>query len=196
MEHRVAQIAAGTAGECVWLVQHPPLYTRGTRAEAGEIVENAPFPVLETGRGGRVTYHGPGQRIAYVMVDLRARGSDVRAFVRGLEAWIIAVLHDFGVAGETRDGRIGVWVRETGGQDAKIAAIGIRVRRGVTFHGVSLNLDPDLSHYDAIVPCGIRDAGVTSLRSLGLPASMEDVDAALMRNFTGSIPPRIPLGTA
>lgn len=192
MEEQVGRILAGTAGECVWLAEHPPLYTLGTSADRAEILEAAKLPVYATGRGGRVTYHGPGQRVAYVMLDLRRRGRDVRAYVSGLESWIIAVLKDFGVRGRTLAGRIGVWVQDTSGQYAKIAAIGVRVRRGVTFHGVSLNVDPDLSHYDAIVPCGIRDADVTSLRRVGVDVSMADVDRALVRRFGEWVPPREP----
>ena len=193
MEEQVAGILSGTADECVWLAEHPPLYTAGTSTDPGEVLPKASLPVFPTGRGGRVTYHGPGQRIAYVMLDLRRRGRDVRAYVSGLESWIIAVLKDFGVRGKTLAGRIGVWVQDTGGQHAKIAAIGVRVRRGVTFHGVSLNVDPDLSHYDAIVPCGIRDADVTSLRREGVDASMADVDRALVRRFGEWVPPREPV---
>ena len=199
MDAQVGRILAGTGGECVWLTEHPPLYTLGTSADRAEVLEAARLPVYATGRGGRVTYHGPGQRVAYVMLDLRRRGRDVRAYVGGLEAWIVAVLGDFGVRGRTVAGRVGVWVQGPGGHDAKIAAIGVRVRRGVTFHGVSLNVDPDLAHYDAIVPCGIRDAGVTSLRRVGVDASMADVDRALVRRFVDWVPPREPatdLGSA
>ncbi len=190
MEEQVAGILAGTADECVWLAEHPPLYTAGTSSDPSEVLPKASLPVFRTGRGGRVTYHGPGQRLAYVMLDLRARGRDVRAFVNGLETWIIAVLNDFGVRGETHAGRIGVWVEDANGQHAKIAAVGVRVRRGVTFHGVSLNVDPDLAHYDGIVSCGIRDAGVTSLRQVGVEASMADVDRALVHRFAEWVPPR------
>ncbi len=190
MDKQVAGIVSGEAHECVWLTEHPPLYTAGARSGPGEILPKACLPVFATGRGGRVTYHGPGQRLAYVMLDLRTRGRDVRAFVGGLEQWIIAVLREFGIRAETRAGRIGVWVPRGADDSAKIAAIGVRVRRGVTFHGVSLNVDPDLSHYEAIVPCGIRDAGVTSLKELGVDVPMTDVDQALVRHFIDWMPPR------
>ena len=187
MEKRVAAIRAGEARELVWLLEHPPLYTAGTSADAAELIDPGSFPVYRTGRGGRYTYHGPGQRVAYVMLDLKARGGDLRAFVSGLEAWLIATLGEFGVIGETHGDRVGVWVRHDGGED-KIAAIGVRVRRWVSFHGVSLNVDPDLSHFQGIVPCGIRDHGVTSLTALGSPAIMCDVDAALRASFDVSMP--------
>ncbi len=190
MDEQVSGILAGRAHECVWLAEHPPLYTVGARSGRDEILPKASLPVFPTGRGGRVTYHGPGQRLAYVMLDLRTRGRDVRAFVGGLERWIIAVLRDFGIRGETRAGRIGVWVPLGADRCAKIAAIGVRVRRGVTFHGVSLNVDPDLSHYEAIVPCGIRDAGVTSMREVGVHASMAEVDRALVHHFADWMPSR------
>ena len=196
MEERVASIVAGTARECVWLTEHPPVYTLGTTADPDHILNTARLPVLRTGRGGSVTYHGPGQRVAYVMLDLRARGRDIRAFVRGLQDWVIAALRDFGVHGTCREDRIGVWVRDSEGREAKIAALGVRVRKGVTFHGVSVNVHPDLAHYAGIVPCGIRDAGVTSLRSLGNPASMAEVDEALQRRFVEAMPPRLPDSSA
>ena len=183
MERDAAAIAAGTAGERVWLVEHPPLYTAGTSANAADLVDPARFPVFRTGRGGQYTYHGPGQRVAYVMLDLSRRGRDVRAFVAGLEAWLIAALARLGVEGERREDRVGVWVRRTGGREDKIAAIGIRVRRWVTFHGVSLNVDPDLSHFAGIVPCGVRSHGVTSLADLGCAAPMAEADAALRAAF-------------
>lgn len=192
METRVAAIAAGTALELVWLLEHPPLYTAGTSARASALLE-ARFPVHKSGRGGQFTYHGPGQRIAYVLLDLNRRNPDLRAFVCALEAWIIAALAAFGVKGERRNGRIGVWVARpdkpsgAGGETAegKIAAMGIRVRRWVSFHGIALNVAPDLSHFSGIVPCGIPDAhlGVTSLHDLGVPASMGEVDAALRATF-------------
>jgi lipoyl(octanoyl) transferase len=193
MEARAAAIAAGEAAERVWLLEHPPLYTAGTSAKPGDLLAADRFPVFKTGRGGEFTYHGPGQRVAYVMLDLRRRRPDLRRFVGALEAWIIATLARFNVQGERRDDRIGVWVRRpekpplAGGREAedKIAAIGIRIRRWVSFHGISLNVDPDLQHFSGIVPCGIRDFGVTSLVDLGVPVSMPDVDAALRAEFQG-----------
>lgn len=182
MDSEAAAIARGEAPDLVWLLEHPPLYTAGTSAKDGDLVAPDRFPVHRTGRGGQYTYHGPGQRVAYVMLDLRRRGHDVRAFVAGLENWIIATLAAFNVTGERREDRVGVWVRrpEKGpGIEDKIAAIGIRVRRGVSFHGISLNVDPDLSHFSGIVPCGVRDHGVTSLVDLGLLVTIEDVDMAL-----------------
>lgn len=186
MEARVAAIAAGKADECIWLLEHPPLYTAGTSANPADLISPDRFPVFRTGRGGEYTYHGPGQRIAYVMLDLNRRGADIRRFVATLEDWIIATLSDFGVTGERREDRIGVWVRRPErGADAedKIAAIGIRVRRWVTFHGISLNIAPDLDHYSGIVPCGVRQHGVTSLRDLGVDATLDEVDQALKRRF-------------
>ena len=185
MERRVAEIRAGGAGELVWLLEHPPLYTAGTSADAAELLDAARFPVFPSGRGGRYTYHGPGQRVAYVMLDLKGRGTDVRTFVRGLEGWLIATLARFGIRGERRDGRVGIWVDRGDGHEEKIAAIGVRVRRWVTFHGVSLNLDPDLGHFTGIVPCGITGHGVTSLRALGVDATMADVDTAMRETFDG-----------
>ena len=186
MEARAAAIADGRARELVWLLEHPPLYTSGTSAKPGDLLTPNRFPVYEAGRGGQYTYHGPGQRVAYVMLDVRRRGGDVRRFVSNLEAWIIATLAAFNVRGETRPGRVGVWVARPNlgaGREDKIAAIGIRVRRGVSFHGISLNAEPDLEHFSGIVPCGIRDQSVTSLVDLGLPVTMEDVDVALRRAF-------------
>jgi len=182
MERDAGAIAAAGAPERVWLVEHPPLYTAGTSARPGDLIDADRFPVHRTGRGGQYTYHGPGQRVGYVMLDLGRRGQDVRAFVSGLEGWIIATLACFGVAGETRPGRVGVWVRQAGGE-AKIAAIGIRVRRWVTFHGIALNVAPELEHFSGIVPCGVTGHGVTSLAELGVPATMAEVDAALRRCF-------------
>ncbi len=188
MEARVAAIALGSAGDLVWLLEHPPLYTAGTSAREADLLE-ARFPVHRSGRGGQYTYHGPGQRVAYVMLDLTTRGNDVRAFVRGLEAWLIATLARFGVRGERRPGRVGIWVDRgppggpPGGRDGKIAAIGVRVRHWVTFHGASINVDPDLGHFAGIVPCGVTGHGVTSLRDLGVAATMAEVDAALMAAF-------------
>ena len=183
MEERVAAILAREAPELVWLLEHPPLYTAGTSAQADDLLDPLGLPVFKSGRGGQYTYHGPGQRVAYVMLDLATRGRmDLRCFVRDLEQWLIDTLAEFGIAGVRREGRIGIWVEADGGE-AKIAAIGVRVRRWVTFHGVSLNVDPDLSHYRGIVACGIREHGVTSLAALGVEASMADVDRALRRNF-------------
>jgi lipoyl(octanoyl) transferase len=183
MEAEAAAIAEGRAAELVWLVEHPPLYTAGTSANRRDLLMPDRFPVHETGRGGQYTYHGPGQRVAYVMLDLRKRGADVRAFVAGLEQWLIATLAEFNVTGERREDRVGVWVRRGDGREDKIAALGIRVRRGVSFHGVALNVEPDLSHFSGIVPCGVSDHGVTSLVDLGLPVAMADVDVALKRTF-------------
>ncbi|MFQ5618812.1 MAG: lipoyl(octanoyl) transferase LipB [Rhodospirillales bacterium] len=188
MERRVQAIRDGRAPETVWLCEHPPLYTAGTSARADELLDPDRFPVFRTGRGGRYTYHGPGQRVAYVMLDLTTRGNDVRAFVRGLEAWLIATLARFGVRGERRPGRVGIWVDlgnagDPAGREGKIAAIGVRVRHWVTFHGVSINVDPDLGHFSGIVPCGVTGHGVTSLRDLGVAVPMAEVDAALMAAF-------------
>ncbi len=184
MAERVAAIAAGTAAERVWLVEHPPLYTAGTSARAEELVAPDRFPVFAAGRGGQWTYHGPGQRTAYVMLDLtRPHGSvparDVRGYVHGLEEWMIRALARFGVAGERRAGRVGIWVADRAGGEAKIGAIGVRVSRWVSWHGVALNVAPELGHFSGIVPCGIRGHGVTSLAALGVGAGMEEVDAAL-----------------
>jgi lipoyl(octanoyl) transferase len=186
MEARVAAIAEGRAAERVWLVEHPPLYTAGTSAQDRDLVEPDRFPVFRSGRGGQFTYHGPGQRVAYVMLDLNRRRPDVRLFVAALEAWLIRALASFNIRGERREDRVGVWVRrpEKGeGVEDKIAAIGIRVRRWVTFHGISLNVEPDLSHFSGIVPCGVTQHGVTSLVDLGLPVTMEDGDLALRAAF-------------
>ena len=186
MEERVAGIAAGDAHDLIWLLEHPPLYTAGTSSRAQDLIEPNRFPVYQTGRGGQYTYHGPGQRVVYVMLDLKRHGSDVRAFVKKLEQWIIATLAELGIDGAVRDGRIGVWVpRPTIGpnHEDKIAAIGIRVRRWVTFHGLSLNVSPDLDHFAGIVPCGISEHGVTSLKDLGRQTTMAQVDAVLMAQF-------------
>lgn len=188
MEARVAAIRAGAAPELVWLLEHPPLYTAGTSADPAELIDPARLPVIRTGRGGRFTYHGPGQRVAYVMLDLRRRGPDLRGFVRGLEAWLIAALARMGVRGEHRDGRVGIWVARGGGREDKIAAIGVRVRHWVTYHGAALNVEPDLDNFAGIVPCGIESGagsryGVTSLIDLGLPVTMADADAALIATF-------------
>jgi lipoyl(octanoyl) transferase len=182
MEKRVAEIRAGEAPECVWLLEHPPLYTAGTSARAEDLLDSR-FPVYDAGRGGQYTYHGPGQRVAYVMLDLKQRGADVRRFVNDLEEWIIRALARFNVEGERREGRVGIWVRREAGREDKIAAIGVRLRRWVSYHGVSINLEPDLNHFSGIVPCGIREHGVTSLVDLGLPVTMEDLDQALMESF-------------
>lgn len=181
MEQRVADIRAGQASELVWLLQHPPLYTAGTSAKRDDLLTPDRFPVYEAGRGGEYTYHGPGQRVAYVMLDLTKRKRDVRKFVTELEQWVIDTLAEFNVTAERRTGRVGVWVSRGPMKEDKIAAIGVRVRRWVTFHGISINVEPDLSHYEGIVPCGISAHGVTSLVDLGLPVNMDDVDAVLKR---------------
>ncbi len=183
MEARVAAIRAGTAPELVWLLEHPPLYSAGTSARPADLIAPDLLPVFRTGRGGQYTYHGPGQRVGYVMLDLQKRGADLRAYVRDLEEWLIQTLQRFNVKGERRDGRVGIWVAEGGGKESKIAAIGVRIRHWVSFHGVSLNIDPDLSHYRGIVPCGISEHGVTSLAALGITATMPEVDAALKAAF-------------
>lgn len=182
MEERADAIASGRAGELVWLVEHPPIYTAGTSADPADLLE-ARFPVFKTGRGGQFTYHGPGQRVVYVMLDLKRRKPDVRAFVRDLEEWLIGALAEFGVRGERRADRVGIWVAREGGREDKIAAIGVRIRHWVTFHGVALNVAPDLSHFSGIVPCGVHGHGVTSLTDLGVSASIEKVDAALKTAF-------------
>lgn len=191
MEARADAIAAGRAPEAVWLLEHPPLYTAGTSARPEDLTDPDRFPVFEARRGGQYTYHGPGQRVAYVMLDVGRRGRDLRRFVQMLERWVIATLEEFNVKGEIREGRVGVWVVRddrpsnpdgTPAED-KVAAIGIRLRKWVSFHGISINVEPDLSHFEGIVPCGIRDHGVTSLVDLGLPVTMDDLDVALRRNF-------------
>ncbi len=189
MNARVAAIVSGTAPELVWLVEHPPLYTAGTSANRADVLD-ARFPVFDTGRGGQMTYHGPGQRVGYVMLDLRKRGPDVRRFVASLEEWIIRTLGACNVRGERREDRIGVWVKRPDkgdGFEDKIAALGIRVKQWVTLHGIAINVDPDLSHFSGIVPCGVSVAryGVTSLADLGIPISMPEVDMALRREFEG-----------
>jgi lipoyl(octanoyl) transferase len=206
MEARVAAIAAGTAPEAIWLLEHPPLYTAGTSARIEDLTDPDRFPVFQAGRGGQYTYHGPGQRVVYVMLDLNSRGRDVRCFVRALEAWVIAALAEFNVKGEIRAGRVGVWVSRpekppmpagTPREDKpagtpredKIAAIGVKLRRWVSFHGLSINVDPDLSHFSGIVPCGIREHGVTSLVDLGLPVTMADLDLALRTTFEAAFAP-------
>ncbi|UOM34189.1 lipoyl(octanoyl) transferase LipB [Acuticoccus sp. I52.16.1] len=183
-EARAAAIAEHRADEAVWLLEHPPVYTAGTSADPADLVDPERFPVIHVGRGGQYTYHGPGQRVAYLMMDLRERGRDVRAYVEALEGWIIDTLDAFNVRGELRDGRVGVWVvRPDGSGEDKIAAIGVRIRRWVTYHGISLNVEPDLSHFSGIVPCGVREHGVTSLAALGRIASMEEVDMVLRDTF-------------
>lgn len=191
MESRAAAIAAGTAQECIWLVEHPPLYTAGTSARVEDLTDPDRFPVFESKRGGQYTYHGPGQRVVYVMLDVGKRGRDVRRFVQQLEHWVIATLDRFNLRGHIRDGRVGVWIERddkpltaTGAKpEDKIAAIGIRLRKWVSFHGISINVEPDLDHFDGIVPCGITEHGVTSLVDLGLPVTMADVDVALRQTF-------------
>jgi len=186
MEARVAAIAAGEASEAVWLLEHPPLYTAGVSSKDGDLLDAGRFPVHRTGRGGQFTYHGPGQRVAYVMLDLNHRGRDVRGLVRGLEQWLIGALDQFGVEAGVRDGRVGVWVERKGAgwaREDKIAAIGVKVRKWVTFHGVSLNVEPDLDHFGGIVPCGIAEHGVTSLVDLGVAATMDEADGALKASF-------------
>jgi lipoyl(octanoyl) transferase len=191
MEARVAAIHDGSEDEAVWFLEHPPLYTAGTSARPQDLTDPGRFPVFAAGRGGQYTYHGPGQRVVYVMLDLNQRGRDVRRFVAELEAWVIAALAEFNVRGEIRDGRVGVWVARpdrpalpdgTPAED-KIAAIGVKLRRWISFHGISINVEPDLTHFGGIVPCGIRDHGVTSLVDLGLPVTMADLDAALAKTF-------------
>ncbi len=186
MEKRAAEIAAGTANECVWLLEHPPTYTAGTSAKTEDLLTPERFPVFETGRGGQYTYHGPGQRVGYVMLNLKERGPDVRGFVRDLEEWLIQTLAAFNIKGERRDDRVGVWVRrpELGpSKEDKIAAIGVRVRKWVTFHGVSLNIAPDLEHFSGIVPCGVSEHGVTSLEDLGQIVSTAEVDMVMKQKF-------------
>lgn len=182
MEERAAAIRAGTAPECIWLLQHPPLFTAGTSADPAELFNPSGFPVYEAGRGGRYTYHGPGQRVGYMMLDLDRRGRDVRRLVHSLEGWMISTLGEFGISAHRADGRIGIWVGE-GGAEAKIAAIGIRIRRWVTLHGFAINVAPDLAHFGGIVPCGISEFGVTSMKELGKDLPMAGVDDALKRTF-------------
>ena len=191
MEARADAIASGEADECIWLLEHPALYTAGTSANEKDLTDPNRFPVYQTKRGGQYTYHGPGQRVVYVMLDLNKRGKDVRKFVQQLETWVINALNEFNVTGQIREGRVGVWVerpdrpRSANGALAedKIAAIGIRLRKWVSFHGISINVEPELSHFSGIVPCGIAEFGVTSLVDLGLPVGMEDVDVALRKTF-------------
>jgi len=203
MENRVAEIRNGTAPECVWLVQHPPLYTAGTSAKIEDLRDPDRFPVYSTARGGQYTYHGPGQRVAYVMLDVGARGRDVRRFVAQLEDWVIGTLAQFNITGERREGRVGVWVvrkektpnPEGSAREDKVAAIGIRLQKWVSFHGISINHDPDLTHFSGIVPCGITEHGVTSLVDLELPVSMDDLDVALRSEFEDRFGPVTPSDT-
>jgi lipoyl(octanoyl) transferase len=183
MERRVSAIRDRIEPECVWLLEHPALYTAGTSAHPKDLLEPDRFPVYRTGRGGQYTYHGPGQIVGYVMMDLTARGSDIRRFVRDLEEWLIMALGEFGVQGERRDGRVGIWVNRGGGREDKIAAIGVRVRKWVSYHGIALNVEPQLDHYAGIVPCGISEHSVTSLVDLGLPVTLDDAAGALGRSF-------------
>ncbi len=198
MEARAAAIAAGEADECLWFLEHPPLYTAGTSAKPQDLTDPDRFPVFDAGRGGQYTYHGPGQRIVYVMLDLNRRGRDVRRFVGALEDWVIATLAEFNVRGERRAGRVGVWVvrpdrapnADGTAREDKIAAIGVKLRRWVSFHGVSINVEPDLTHFSGIIPCGIREHGVTSLVDLGLPVTMTDLDIALRATFDAAFAAR------
>ena len=191
MDARVAQIASGEAEECVWLLEHPALYTAGTSAKPEDLTDPDRFPVHDSKRGGQYTYHGPGQRVAYVMLDLNRRGRDVRRFVTQLETWVIAALAEFNVSGEIREGRVGVWVPrpekaplpDGSPREDKIAAIGVRLRRWISLHGISINLEPELSHFEGIIPCGVTGHGVTSLVDLGLPVTMDDLDIALKKQF-------------
>lgn len=193
MQQRVDAIAAGRAAEAVWLLEHPPIYTCGTSAREDELLDRLRFPVYRTGRGGRITYHGPGQRVGYVMLDLRQRGADVRAFVWRLEGWLIAALAELGVKARRSEGKIGIWVDlpalSGNAREAKIAAIGVRVRRWVSFHGFALNIAPDLTHFAGIVPCGLAGSAVTSLQALGVDATMAQLDAVLRARFIQAFPP-------
>ena len=192
MDKHVERIIGGEADEKIWLLEHPPLYTAGTSANKKDLVKPNQFPVFETKRGGQYTYHGPGQRVVYVMLDLNKRGKDIKKFVENLEVWIIHALTEFNVVGQSRKGRVGIWVERPDKpknikglyEEEKIAAIGVRLRKWVTFHGLSINVDPDLSHFQGIVPCGIKEYGVTSLLDLGLPVSMTDLDIALAKSFS------------
>jgi lipoyl(octanoyl) transferase len=196
MEARAEAVARGAAPEAVWLLEHPPLFTAGTSARPADLLGSPRFPVFEARRGGQYTYHGPGQRVAYAMLDVGRRGRDVRRFVHDLEGWILDALAEFGLKGERRDGRVGIWVARPDKaplpdgtpREDKVAAIGVRLRRWVSFHGLSINVEPELGHFDGIVPCGIRGHGVTSLVDLGLPVTMADLDAALMRTFGRRFP--------
>ncbi len=187
MESRVAAIRQGAAPDLVWLLEHPPLYTAGTSARPEDLLD-ARLPVHQSGRGGQYTYHGPGQRVAYVMRDLRPHGRDLRAYVAALEQWVIDTLWRFHVRGERRAGRVGVWIDRGGGREEKIAAVGVRIRHWISYHGISINVDPDLSHYGGIVPCGVAEFGVTSLVALGIPVSLAEVDGELMATFAANLP--------
>lgn len=189
MEARVAAIREGRLPELVWLLEHPPLYTAGTSADPADLLQPERFPVYRSGRGGEFTYHGPGQRVVYVMLDLKRRRPDVRRYVHDLEEWIIRTLAAFSVRGERREGRVGIWVQRDKAREDKIAAIGVRVRRWVTYHGIAINVEPELEHFSGIVPCGIRGKGVTSLIDLGLPVGLPDLDAALRASFPGVFGP-------
>ena len=192
MDNHVEKMIGGEAGEKIWLLEHPALYTAGTSADKKDLIEPNLFPVFETKRGGQYTYHGPGQRVVYVMLDLNNRGKDIKKFVENLEAWIIHTLEEFNVVGQSRNGRVGIWVERPDKpknidglfEEEKIAAIGVRLRKWISFHGLSINVDPDLSHFQGIVPCGIKEHGVTSLVDLGLPVSMTDLDIALTKSFS------------
>ena len=184
MENRVRAIIDGTASECVWCLEHPPLYTGGTSADMDDLVDPDKFEVFQTGRGGQYTYHGPGQRVAYVMLDLRTRSRDIALYVRNLEQWIINTLGVFDIRAERRCGRVGVWVAHADGREDKIAAIGVRLKKWVSYHGIAINVDPDLSHYQGIVPCGIQEHGVTSLAKLGKPVDMQKFDQVLKSEFS------------
>ena len=183
MEERVEAIHAGFASELVWLLEHPPLITSGTSAKADDLIDPERFPVYSAGRGGQYTYHGPGQRVGYVMLDLRKRGQDLRRYIHQLEAWIIKTLDAFDIRGERREGRVGIWVSRPDGREDKVAAIGVRVRRWITYHGISINLAPDLDHFSTIVPCGISAHGVTSMQELGCRVTMAELDAVLRERF-------------
>ena len=192
MDNHVEKMIQGETGEKIWLLEHPPLYTAGTSADRKDLIEPNQFPVFETKRGGQYTYHGPGQRVVYVMLDLNKRGKDIKKFIEKLEAWIILSLAEFNIVGQRRSGRVGIWIERLDKPknadgllgEEKIAAIGVRVRKWITFHGLSINVDPDLSHFQGIVPCGIKKHGVTSLLDLGLPVSMTDLDIALTKSFS------------
>ena len=188
MEARAEAIHEGKATELVWFLEHPPLYTAGTSAHTEDLVDPDRFPVYDAGRGGQYTYHGPGQRTVYLMLDLKRRGRDVRAYVHNLEEWVIRTLALLGITGERRDGRVGIWVAREGGREDKVAAIGVRVRRWVTFHGIAINVNPDLSHFGGIVPCGISNHGVTSLADLGVDISMAELDRLLKQTFVEVFP--------
>lgn len=183
MENRVSRIQERSAKERVWLLEHPHLYTSGTSGNDSDILDHKQCPVYQTGRGGQVTYHGPGQRIAYVMLDLKQRNPDLKAYIRGLEQWLINTLAEFGIVGERKQGRVGIWVTQADGKEEKIAAIGVRIKKWVTMHGIALNVAPDLSYYQGIIPCGVSEHGITSMAKLGVEADYKVVDGALKRQF-------------